>query len=144
MSERKLTLTSGQFEELLWILTGVEFEAFRRKCKFEPEEPIKVEPYIMRDFVKAKAIRVYPTELMKNINSTIESGEKPVLLVKLTYSPKRGVNEFEIVFMGSRHIEDLGYYKKPPKKWRSWGEIVLSPDQARQLAEFFLKASSQA
>lgn len=97
---------------------------------------IKVEKAIGKGYIDAKAIRVYVSELMKEVNSTIERGEKPRLLIKKTFSPKRGVNEFEFVFMGTeseRHIEELTYFKKNPETWKTWGEIVLSPDEVEDL-----------
>ena len=98
---------------------------------------IKVEKPIKKRYIDVKAIRVYIAELMKNINSTIERGETPYLLIKKAYSPKREVNEIEIVFMGSKqkHIEELTYFKKHPSQWPSWGEIVLSLKQARDFIE---------
>ena len=107
---------------------------------------MKVEPAIGKGYIDVKAIRVYLSELMKEVNSTIERGEKPRLLIKKTYSPKRGVNEFEFVFMGTeseRHIEELTYFKKHPKTWRTWGEIVLSPVEVEdfiKLLQDLLKA----
>jgi hypothetical protein len=97
---------------------------------------IKVERAIGKGYIDVKAIRVYLSELMKEINSTIERGEKPRLLVKKTYSSKRGVNEFEFVFIGTeseRHLEELTYFKKHPKTWTTWGEIVLSPEEVKGL-----------
>ncbi len=96
---------------------------------------IKVEKPIKKGYIDVKAIRVYITELMKNINSTVERGEKPYLLVKKAYSPKRGENEIEMVFMASKqkHIEELTYFRKHPSQWPSWGEIVWSEQQIRDL-----------
>lgn len=106
---------------------------------------IKVEKPIEKRYTDVKAIRVYIAELMKNINSTIERGENPYLLIKKAHSLKRGVNEIEIVFMGSKekHIEELTYFKKHPKDWTSWGEIVLSTEQAEEFIEA-LKAVLEA
>jgi len=98
---------------------------------------IKVEPAIEKGYVDAKAIRVYLNELNANVNSSRERGEKPYLLVKTIRSEKRGVIEFEIVFMGTRHVEKLSYYKTNPKTWKSWGEIVASPKQIKELKDLF-------
>lgn len=97
---------------------------------------IKVEKAIGKGYIDVKAIRVYLSELMQEVNSTIERGEKPRLLIKKAYSPKRGVNEFEFVFMGTeseRHVEELAYYKTHPTTWRTWGEIVFSPKEVDDL-----------
>ena len=96
---------------------------------------IKVEKPIKKGFIDVKAIRVYIAELMQEVNSTIERGEKPYLLIKKAYSPKRGVNEFEVVFMGAKqkHIEELSYFTTHPSEWKSWGEIVLSTEQIEDL-----------
>lgn len=104
-------------------------------------EEIKVEPPIKRDFVKIKAIRVYIPELRKEVDSSIEKGESPSLLVKATFSKKRNENEIEVVFIGERHIEDLKYYKKDPNEWKTWGIIVLSPETAKNLGLLLLELS---
>jgi len=98
---------------------------------------IKVEKAIRRELVNVQAIRVYLPELGKEINQTVERGERPQLLIKLTKRQKTGEYEVEIVFLGNeaeRHIETLRYYKKNPKNWKTWGLIVLTPKQAMKLA----------
>lgn len=97
---------------------------------------LRVEKALKRDFVKVEAIRVYLPELRKEIDQTVESGEAPELLIKRTVRQKTGKSEIEIVFMGSsrdRHVEDLRYYQKNPDKWRTWGLIVLTLEQAEKL-----------
>lgn len=98
---------------------------------------VKVEPAIGKRYLNVKAIRVYLGELRKNVNSTIERGETPYLLVKKIFSEKRGVYEYELVFMGTRHIEDLSYAVSDPSTWNSWGEIVLSPEEIEDLIKMF-------
>ena len=99
---------------------------------------LKLEKAQKRDFAKVEAIRVYLPELMKEINQTIESGETPRLLIKRTLRQKTGKPEIEVVFMGSmrdRHVEDLNYYQKHPKEWTTWGELVLTLEQAKTIIE---------
>jgi hypothetical protein len=97
---------------------------------------LKVEPPIARDHQKVQAIRVYPGRVLKHeIDSSIERGETPSLMVKKEPSKKRGVEEVSLVFMGTYHLEGLGYYTKPPDTWTTWGEIYMTPAQALQLAE---------
>ena len=96
---------------------------------------LKVEPPIAKDHQKVQAIRVYPGKLMKEIDSTTESGETPSLMVKKEFSEKRKADEVSLVFKGLYHIEDLNYYEKDPATWSTWGEIYLTPAQALQLAE---------
>ena len=45
---------------------------------------IKVETAIMRDLINLLAFRVYLPEFMKEVNQTVERGESPRLLAKLT------------------------------------------------------------
>lgn len=89
--------------------------------------------------VDVKAIRVYLSELNKNINSTTERGEQPKVYAKLIKREKTGESEIELFFIGTekdRHIEDLSYSESDPKTWKSWGEIVISPEDALNLAAF--------
>jgi hypothetical protein len=98
---------------------------------------IKVEPPIRREFLKVKAIRLYPRveDVTYYVNSTVERNEQPKFLVKAVWSPKRQAYEIEIAFMGSYHSENAGYYTKSPEKWSTWGEYVLSPEQAKEFVE---------
>jgi hypothetical protein len=100
---------------------------------------VKVESAIGKGYINVKAIRVYLAELKKNINSTIERGETPYLLIKKIWSEKRGAYEFEIVFMGARHVEDLSYAVSDPNTWKSWGEMVLSPEQIEDFIQLLRK-----
>ena len=100
---------------------------------------MKVERSLKRGFVNVQAIRVYPAELGKNINSTVERDEKPTLLVKHTVRQKTGLHEIEVVFLGGHHVEDLAYVKTDPRTWVSWGHLVLSLDQARELSDTLRK-----
>jgi len=100
---------------------------------------IKVEKPIRKEILNVEAIRVYIPELMKEVDSTVESGEHPKLLVKSIIRRKTGNKEVEIVFLGKkeeRHIEDLFYYNSDPNTWKTWGIIVLTIQQAKGLKEF--------
>lgn len=103
------------------------------------DRSIKVEPPIRREFLDVKAIRLYPrvANTTYYVNSTLERNEQPRFLVKAVYSPKRQDYEIEIVFLGTYHSEQEipGYPTKPPRKWSSWGEFVLSAEQAGQFIE---------
>jgi hypothetical protein len=103
------------------------------------DRKIKVEPPIRREFLDVKAIRLYPRldNLTLYVNSSIERNEQPSFLVKAAFSPKRQQYEIEIAFMGPYHSEReiAGYHTKPPEKWSSWGEFVLSPEEAKQFVE---------
>jgi hypothetical protein len=97
---------------------------------------LKVEPAIARKQQKVQAIRVYPSKvLLKEIDSSVERGETPSLMVKKEFSEERKAEEVSLVFKGPYHIEDLNYYQKDPATWSTWGEIYLTPAQALQLAE---------
>jgi len=105
------------------------------------DEDIKVNPPIEKGFVKPQAIRIYVPELSREIDCSLERKENPRLMVKATHSEKRGSQEIEIVFLGKYHFEQLEYFKKNPKEWKTWGIIVLSPQAAKNLAELLLKLS---
>jgi len=97
----------------------------------------------MRRTLGVKAIRVYIPELLKEVDSSIERDENPSILVKkiVRRSPGReNLPEIELVFKGSRHLEDLRYYSKDPSTWITWGEIYLSPRQALKLAQALIEA----
>jgi len=111
-------------------------QLLRIEKKLYPE--IKVEQPIKRSIVNVSAVRVYLPEFLKAVNMTIERGECPKLLVKRTRRIKTKADEVEIVFVGTekeRHVEDLGYFLKPPSSWRTWGEIVLTPKYAARFIE---------
>lgn len=99
------------------------------------EKMKKLDKVIARGEVGAKAIRLYSGKLMKNINSSIERGENPFLYIQSTYNAKRGITEIQIVLMGDHHIEDLNYPRSDPTRWKSFGHIVLSRDQAEKMIE---------
>jgi hypothetical protein len=103
----------------------------------DERDEIKVAPPIARKFLDIKAIRLYPKidGFVRNVNSTVERGEKPQLLLKAAYSPRRLDYEIEIACLGRYHVERLEYWKKNPEDWLSFGEFVFSPDQGRELAE---------
>ena len=97
---------------------------------------IKIETPIKKEIANVEAIRVYLPEFMKEVNQTTERGEYPRLLIKRTVREKTQESEIEIVFKGSvkeRHVEDLNYFRKHPLEWVTWGEIVLTIEQAQTL-----------
>jgi hypothetical protein len=97
---------------------------------------LKVEPAIARKHQKVQAIRVYPSKvLMKEIDSSVERGETPGLIVKKEFSKTRKVEEVSLVFTGPYRLEDLNYFQKDPNTWTTFGEIYMTPAQALQLAE---------
>ena len=90
---------------------------------------------IKKGVVKVKAIRLFPTRPLLFIDSRTDSGEKPTLLVKSTRNEKRGCYEVEIVFLGDYHVAepDARPHVKPYKDWLSFGLIVLSLEEAKEL-----------
>jgi hypothetical protein len=103
------------------------------------DRKIKVEPPIRREFLDVKAVRLYPhiENITYYVNSTIERNEQPRFLVKAAFSPKRQQYEIEIAFMGPYHSEReiTGYRTKPHEEWSTWGEFVLSPEEAKQFVK---------
>lgn len=107
---------------------------------------LKIEKPLKKIVLNIEAVRVYLPELETEVNQTTERGEHPTLYIKKTRRQKTGVTEFEIVFMGrpsERHVEKLRYYEKPLEQWRSWGELVLNEEQARELLRFLKDAITQ-
>jgi len=92
---------------------------------------------IKKGLVKVKAIRLFPTRPLLFIDSRTETGEKPTLLVKSTHNKKRGCHEVEIVFLGGYHVAepDARPHVKPYKDWLSFGLVVLSLEEARELTK---------
>jgi len=92
---------------------------------------------IKKGLVKVKAIRLFPTKPLLFIDSRTETGEKPTLLVKSIHNEKRGCHEVEIVFLGGYHIAepDARPHIKPYKDWLSFGLIILSLDEAKELTK---------
>lgn len=95
----------------------------------------KIDRIIARETVDAKAIRVFSGKILKEVDSSKERGENPHLYVQKTYNEKRRLPEIQIVLMGEHHIEDLNYFNSDPRKWTSFGAIILSVEDAEQLAE---------
>lgn len=125
-----LKLTEQQLQTLLYKVFDIPLDVWYK---------IKVEKPIKRQIIDVQAIRAYIPELMKEINSCVERGEQPKLLVKRTLRAKTQTPEIEIVFYGDarqRHIEALTYFTKPPEQWTTWGEIVLTLEETKRLKEF--------
>jgi len=99
----------------------------------EAADRVKVEEPIEREFVPVEAIRLWSKELDHHIDSTRERGEDPKLLVKATRRRKTMQPEVEAVFLGDRHLERRSYSQKPPRSWLTFGGIIMSPEQAKQL-----------
>jgi hypothetical protein len=90
---------------------------------------------IKKGSVAAKAIRLFPTKPLLFIDSRRDTGEKPALLVKRIDNKMRACHEVEIVFLGDYHVAepDARPHVKPYKDWCSFGLIVLSIEEAREL-----------
>lgn len=101
----------------------------------------KVEEPKRKGIVCVKAIRVYSNKLDKEIDSTIESGETPKLLLKDIVRQSTSEHEIEMVFLGEYHLEDLEYFSGDPKNWVTWGDIILSPDQAYTIGKLLIEFS---
>ena len=98
---------------------------------------LKVLKAIKKGLVKAKAIRLFPTKPLLFIDSRKETGEDPTLLIKSIYNEARGCPEVEIVFLGGYHVADPNArpHVKPYEEWLSFGLIVLSVEEARELSK---------
>lgn len=90
---------------------------------------------IKKGLVDVKAIRLFPTKPLLFIDSRRVTGEKPALLVKSIHNEKRRCHEVEIVFLGDYHVAepDARPHVKPYKDWLSFGLIVLSLEEAKEL-----------
>jgi hypothetical protein len=98
-------------------------------------ESMNVLKAIKKGLVDVKAIRLFPTKPLLFIESRRATSEKPALLVKSIDNKKRACKEVELVFLGDYHVADPDArpHVKPYKDWLSFGLIVLSIDQAREL-----------
>lgn len=127
MEKNTVILSEPEYEVLINRICAHPLDAFH----------IKVERAIKKRIQDVEAIRLYIPKLLANLNSTVERGEHPTLLIKRTIREKTGKPEIEIVFMASaenRHLEKI--YAKNPQDWKSIGHIVLSIPQTYN----FLKA----
>ena len=102
----------------------------------------KVDEVICRLKVGCKAIRFYCMKY--HVVSSIEMDEvqkyhkvvktegegQPTILIDKKWNKKRG-EEIDLVFVGRRNIELL---EKDSRNWITFGHIVLSPEQAIDLA----------
>jgi len=95
---------------------------------------MKVLEAVKKGIVKCKAISLYSKKTGFHIFSSVVHKENPSLLVKSIINEKFGGAEIELVFLGEHHVEKKEYYTQPKQGWVSFGEIVLTPDQARELA----------
>ena len=99
---------------------------------------IKVADAMEKIDLPVDSIRVYIPELMKEIDSSVERGEIPRIRVKKDFRISTKRNEITLIFLGKqneRHVEELTYFSKQPKDWSSWGTIIMSVEQARNLKE---------
>ena len=104
---------------------------------------MKVLKPIVRIELPVKSFRLYIKELGKELDSSIERNESPRLLVKKVERNclgRSGEKEIELVMMGDYHLENLNYYQKPLKEWKTFGAIYLSPRQALRLSEAIIQA----
>lgn len=101
----------------------------------------KIDRVMARESVDVKAIRVYTGKLMKEIDSSTERGENPHIYIQRTYNEKRRLPEIQIVLMGEHHIEPLSYFTCDPRKWSSFGAIVLSLEGAEQFVDKLKKVA---
>jgi len=94
---------------------------------------IKVDYVLARERLPVKCICAYSGKTGLSLYSSVERGEDPQLFIQKTTNEKRG-EEVQVVLMGPFHVEELEYFKKDPKDWKSFGHIVMSVGQAKQLA----------
>lgn len=104
---------------------------------------LKVEKALWKRVVPAiGAIRCWCKHKEFEMDSTVERGERPALLIKRTKREKTGEPEVEIVFMGEHRDEPHSYYTKHPSLWKSFGNIVVTPEKAREVASVLAEAGS--
>jgi len=104
---------------------------------------LKVEKALWKRVVPAiGAIRCWCGHTKFEMNSTVERGEHPQLLIKRTKREKTGEPEVEIVFLGSHHDEHHTYYTKDPGRWTTFGNIVVTPEKAREVGAILTQAGS--
>ena len=104
---------------------------------------LKVEKPLWKRIVPAiGAIRCWCGHTKFEMNSTVERGEAPALLIKRTKREKTGEPEVEIVFLGSHHDEHHSYYKKDPAEWKTFGNIVVTPEKAQEVGDILTQAGS--
>lgn len=100
---------------------------------------IKVLKAIKKDYIPCKCISLYPSRLEFMLYSSIEKDEYPNLLIKRVWNDRLKTMEIEVVFLGDYHLEKPTHFKKPKSEWVSFGALILSPQQARQLGELLIK-----
>ncbi|MBC7128376.1 MAG: hypothetical protein H5T45_01425 [Thermoplasmatales archaeon] len=106
----------------------------------------KVDKIIKRRWQEVKAIATYNNQFkiissieMNNVGkykniATSEGNGKPRLAIDLKQNKKRGL-EVDIVFFGKRNEEIM---ERKYKDWKTFGHIILSIAQARDLGEKLL------
>ena len=127
-----------EFEK--WIKNFLAEAFARMKMTLKDYERFKLETPLTHKAIDVKAIRLYPMDFKEiEVNSTIESGENPHLSVNFIKRESTGEPEFELFFKGQTHTEPINRNKKPRDDWRTWGEIVISPEQAKEIAQELLR-----
>jgi hypothetical protein len=123
---------------------GGHYASYHGQAWFEAkvEASIKILEPIEKGLVSVKCIASYPSRLEYMLYSSVEKNEYPKLFVKRVLNERLNCVEIEVVFMGQYHLEKLAYSKKPKAEWVSFGSVVLSPQQARQLGEILLKQAN--
>lgn len=138
---KKIFLSFDQFQAFQHRVLGMPnaIIQFQRQFLQTPDLYMRVEPAIKKKFIDVQAIRCTIPEMQQQLNSCVERGESPKLLIKLIRREKTGKLEVEMVFYASakeRHIEKLSYYEKHPSEWLTIGEIVLTPKETEECVTF--------
>ena len=85
--------------------------------------------------VEIEHIRTLFPELGKRKVLSRERREKPVLSVQRMYRHAKDIVEFELFFRGKPRIEEIKKIVTPPEKWKGFGYIILTREQARGLLQ---------
>jgi len=85
--------------------------------------------------ISAKAIAIYSNKLKEQLISSTEKAEKPQVEIFLNWNEKRKAQEIALVLSGEHRAEPYSYWQKDPKEWKTWGRLILGPEDAALLLE---------
>ena len=100
----------------------------------------KRDAVIERVDVEIEHIRtLFPRQRLRLVLSR-ERGENPILSVQKMLRLRRGYKpEFELYFRGKPREEEIKFIVTPPEKYKGFGYIILTREQALKLVEALKK-----
>ena len=97
------------------------------------KRPPKRDAVTSRIDVEIEHIRTLFPEIKKRKVLSRERREKPILSVQRMWRHRKEKEEIELFFRGKPRVEIIKFMRTPPEKYKGFGYIILTKEQARKL-----------